>query len=84
MVPVEAMASGRPVIAYARGGALETVVSGSTGDFFSEQSVGAIVTAVQDFRDEDVDSQGIASHARQFGPSQFLQKMRVAIEQLIE
>jgi glycosyltransferase involved in cell wall biosynthesis len=82
MVPVEAMASGRPVIAYARGGALETVVSGSTGAFFAEQSVDAIATAVRGFQDRNVDPQSIASHARQFSPEQFLHKMRAAIDQL--
>jgi glycosyltransferase involved in cell wall biosynthesis len=42
IVPVEAMASGRPVIAYGRGGATETVVSNVSGIFFQEQTVEAI------------------------------------------
>ena len=37
IVPVEVMASGRPVIAYGRGGALDTVIPGKTGLLFSEQ-----------------------------------------------
>ncbi len=49
MVPVEAMASGRPVIALGRGGALETVVEGETGLFFHDQSVEALVDAVERF-----------------------------------
>jgi glycosyltransferase involved in cell wall biosynthesis len=83
MVPVEAMASGRPVIAYARGGALETVVSGLTGAFFEEQTVEAITAAVQSLQDKTVDSQGIAAHAQQFGRDQFLQRMRASIDQLM-
>jgi glycosyltransferase involved in cell wall biosynthesis len=83
MVPVEAMASGRPVLAYARGGALETVVPGSTGAFFAQQSEEAIIAAVQDFQDKDVDSQSIAAHARNFGRELFMQKMRTSIDHLI-
>jgi hypothetical protein len=43
MVPVEAMASGRPVIAYGRGGATETVAGGVSGVFFGEQSQGDLI-----------------------------------------
>ncbi|MBI5754984.1 glycosyltransferase [Candidatus Peregrinibacteria bacterium] len=39
IVPVEAMACGKPVLAYGKGGALETVLSGKTGEFFSEPTV---------------------------------------------
>jgi glycosyltransferase involved in cell wall biosynthesis len=46
IVPVEAMACGRPVIAYGRGGASETVVDGVTGLFFKEQTAEAVVEAV--------------------------------------
>jgi glycosyltransferase involved in cell wall biosynthesis len=82
MVPVEAMASGRPVLAYARGGALETVVAGVTGAFFAQQSEEAIIAAVQGFQDKDVDPQKIAAHARNFGRELFMQKMRMSIDQL--
>lgn len=49
IAPVEALACGTPVIAYGRGGALDTVVDGLTGLHFHEQSAGAIVEAVQRF-----------------------------------
>ncbi len=42
IVPVEAMARGRPVIAFGRGGATETVIEGVTGTFFHEQTVEAL------------------------------------------
>jgi glycosyltransferase involved in cell wall biosynthesis len=80
MVPVEAMASGRPVLALARGGALETVVKGLSGAFFAEQTVAAIVEAVEEFQSFKVDSQRIVSHASQFGRDQFVQKMRATID----
>ena len=47
---VEAQAAGCPVIAYGRGGALETVIDGITGVFFSEQSVESFIEALQRFR----------------------------------
>jgi glycosyltransferase involved in cell wall biosynthesis len=49
IVPLEVMASGRPVIAFAKGGALETVVDGSTGLFFHEQSTGSLIDAIGRF-----------------------------------
>ena len=49
LVPVETQASGRPVIAYAAGGALDTVVAGETGLFFTEQTVEALCDAVTRF-----------------------------------
>lgn len=83
MVPVEAMASGRPVVAYGRGGAVETVVSGLTGVFFAEQSVEAISSAVKRLATLPIDSEKIAEHAHQFGRGQFFQKMQVHIDQLL-
>jgi glycosyltransferase involved in cell wall biosynthesis len=49
IAPVEAQAAGRPVIAFAKGGALDTVIDGLTGLFFREQSVAALVDAVEKF-----------------------------------
>ena len=46
IVPVEAMAAGRPVIAYGRGGALDTVVSGVSGLFFEKQEKESLIEAV--------------------------------------
>ena len=67
MVPVEAMASGRPVIAFDRGGATETVAEGISGVFFAEQTVEAIVGAVKELDDVNFDPYRIAEHAHRFG-----------------
>jgi glycosyltransferase involved in cell wall biosynthesis len=83
MVPVEAMASGRPVIAFGKGGAVETVAAGTTGIFFNEQSVEAISAAIGSLADLPLDSAEIAKHAEQFGRAQFLQKMREHIDGLL-
>jgi glycosyltransferase involved in cell wall biosynthesis len=49
IVPVEAMASGRPVLAYGRGGVLDTIIPGRTGQFFDNQTADSLVAAVRDF-----------------------------------
>jgi glycosyltransferase involved in cell wall biosynthesis len=81
MVPVEAMASGRPVVAFGLGGATETVANGISGVFFAEQTVEAISSAVRSLAGIEIDSGKIAAHARQFGRDQFFQKMRTHIDQ---
>jgi glycosyltransferase involved in cell wall biosynthesis len=83
MVPVEAMASGRPVVAFGRGGATETVATGVSGVFFAEQSVEAISSAVRSLADIEIDPEKIAAHANQFGRDQFFQKMRTHIDGLL-
>jgi len=83
MVPVEAMASGRPVIAFGRGGATETVADGLSGVFFSEQTTDAISSAVKRLADLTIDSEKIAAHADQFGREQFFRKMRSHIDGLL-
>ena len=83
MVPVEAMASGRPVVAFGRGGAMETVANGISGVFFAEQSVAAISSAVGRLAGTEIDSEKIAAHSRQFGREQFFQKMRAHIDGLL-
>ena len=60
---MEAQASGRPVIAYGKGGALETVVEGKTGVFFEEQTVKSLKEAVDKFKKINFDKQEIRKHA---------------------
>jgi glycosyltransferase involved in cell wall biosynthesis len=83
MVPVEAMASGRPVVAFGQGGATETVAKGVSGVFFAEQTVEAISSAVRSLAGIEIDSEKIAAHASQFGRDQFFQKMRKHIDTLL-
>lgn len=77
IVPVESMASGRPVIALRRGGALDTVVDGVTGLFFDDQTADALIAAVERFEQGalQVDSRAIAEHARQFHRERFKEAM---------
>jgi glycosyltransferase involved in cell wall biosynthesis len=84
MVPVEAMASGRPVVAFGRGGATETVADGLSGVFFAEQTVEAISAAVARLANIEWDPQRIAAHAGQFGRQQFFQNVRGHIDSLLK
>ena len=74
--PVEAMAAGRPVIAYASGGTLETVVDGVTGRFFHEQSAAAVAVAIAESRGDTWDSAAIRVHAERFGRDRFMLRMQ--------
>jgi glycosyltransferase involved in cell wall biosynthesis len=83
MVPVEAMASGRPVIAFGRGGAVETVATGLSGVFFAEQTVESISLAVNELGKFEIDPAKIAAHAKRFGKDHFFRKMREHIDRLL-
>src|SRR2546430_1396441 len=83
MVPVEAMASGRPVVAFGRGGATETVAPGMSGIFFADQTVDAISSTVRRLDSMEIAPQKIVTHARQFGREQFFEKMRAHIDGLL-
>lgn len=80
IAPVQAMAAGRPVIAYAAGGALDTVVPG-TGTLFARQSVAAIIDAVKRFDTNSVDTNFLTAHARKFDTSVFKQRLSDFVEQ---
>ncbi|MFA6105482.1 MAG: glycosyltransferase [Patescibacteria group bacterium] len=71
ITPLEAMASGRPVIAYASGGATETVIPNETGIFFSEQSWESLFEAITHFDQNLWDSEKIRDHAAKFRTENF-------------
>jgi glycosyltransferase involved in cell wall biosynthesis len=71
IVPVEAMAAGKPVIAYARGGALETVREGTTGLFFQEQNAQCLQDAVNRLESTAFDPEAIIRHASFFSEEAF-------------
>ncbi len=83
IVPVEAMASGRPVIAYGRGGATETVLPNVSGILFDEQSVDALIDTVEGFRDPDFDPAAIVRHASGFSRDVFIAGLRAQIDLLM-
>jgi glycosyltransferase involved in cell wall biosynthesis len=81
IVPVEAMASGRPVIAYKRGGATESIVDGLTGVFFEKQTVEDILDAVERCEALRIDPQAIVAHAKNFSVDRFESQMKAFVEE---
>lgn len=82
LTPLEAMASGTPVLALGRGGATETVVTGVTGDFFAEQSVGSLVAALRRFRPQDYDPAALRARAEEFATDRFVGRLRQRVGEL--
>jgi glycosyltransferase involved in cell wall biosynthesis len=74
IVPVEAQASGRPVVAYGAGGALETVIPGRTGEFFHEPTVDSLTAVLSGFDDSRYSPTEMNANAKQFGESVFADK----------
>jgi glycosyltransferase involved in cell wall biosynthesis len=86
MVPVEVQAAGRPVIALAKGGALETVISDKTGMFFNQPTVDDLIQTIKRFESSDVDFSpaAISEHARQFSPQAFDRRFTEFVTRCVE
>lgn len=83
IVPLEAMACGRPVVAYGRGGALDTVADGVSGLFFGEQTADALLDAVSRAAAREWDSAAIRAHAETFGPERFASGVARVIRKVV-
>ncbi|PUE36085.1 glycosyl transferase [Limnohabitans sp. Jir72] len=94
IVPVEAQACGTPVIAFGRGGALETVVGWSsslgdnkvaTGTFFEDQTVHSLIQAVKQFEsiEADLSAATISRHAQSFSIDSFKRKFQCAVNEAL-
>lgn len=79
---VEAMASGRPVIAFRGGGALETINEGLTGEFFDEQTWESLAYAVLHFNPSNFDPDIIKAHAEQFNVDSFRERFEELVNRL--
>lgn len=85
LVPVEAMASGAPVIALKKGGSLETVLDGKTGILYEQDSPEGLMQAVEKFEREGVafDAQAIADHAKGFNRATFKQQFSELVHDVL-
>ena len=88
IVPVEAQACGRPVIAFAKGGALETVIDGKTGVFFEKQETTSVIEAIRKFETLDknnvFNSSEIAAHAQNFSSERFCEEIKMAVDEVLK
>jgi glycosyltransferase involved in cell wall biosynthesis len=84
IIPVEAQAAGRPVIAFGKGGALETVQDGKTGVFFSEQTDESLVEALDRFEKLEADgafkSETISAWAKKFSAERFRDEIKATVK----
>jgi glycosyltransferase involved in cell wall biosynthesis len=83
IVPVEAQACGRPVVALGRGGALETVIDGETGVLVPEPTVDAFAAALDRFARTQFDSARIRSNAERFSRERHLEQMKAVVEETV-
>ena len=81
LVPLEAAAAGRPTIAYGRGGALETIVPGVTGEYFDEPTPQSLAAAIAAFDDRRYDPQALRAHAERFAPQRFIERLRQIVNE---
>jgi glycosyltransferase involved in cell wall biosynthesis len=86
IAPVEAMSFGRPVIALRRGGAMETVIEGETGEFFDEPMIEVLADAVRRFQENEknYDPAKIRAQAEKFSKEKFVENIERVIEKMME
>jgi len=80
IVPVEAQACGRPVVALGRGGALDTVTDGETGVLFDETTVESLAAALTRAASTTWDSAKIRAHAERFSRSRFVSEIQHIVD----
>jgi glycosyltransferase involved in cell wall biosynthesis len=83
LVPLEANASGRPVIAFGRGGALETVLPGVTGELFGEPTPRSLADALLAFDPGRYDPAVLRAHAESFGAEPFRARFAALVEEIV-
>lgn len=85
ITPVEAMACGKPVLAYGKGGALETVVPGETGELFDDPTVEAMEDGLGRllYNEHFYSSRAIRKHAQQFSSELFKENFKKAVDMLV-
>jgi glycosyltransferase involved in cell wall biosynthesis len=84
LVPIEAAAAGCPVIAYRKGGSLETVKEGVTGIFFDEQNAESLSAAIRHFEKIETgfsNREAFTAHALRFSKESFKDRVWKALEE---
>ncbi len=81
MTPLEMNACGKPTIAFAAGGALDTVVDGKTGVLVGEQTVGAFARGIERCESLSFDPHVLREHAMTFSSKSFIEKLRAIVDE---
>jgi glycosyltransferase involved in cell wall biosynthesis len=81
IVPVEAQSCGTPVIAFGKGGVLETVIEGKTGVFFKEQTAQSLKEAILYFETQTFNPKEIREHALQFSKERFENEIKAFVDE---
>ncbi len=84
LAPVEAQACGKPVVAFAQGGALDTVDEGLTGVFFHAQTTESLNEAIEKCASTNWDRDAIRARAERFGIDRFRRELAASIERCME
>lgn len=84
ITPIEAMATGTPVIAYRAGGALDYVVEGRTGSFFEEQTVDSLIGAIREFSPSKYSPDDIKTYAEEFSNDNFRKSLSEVVETVLQ
>lgn len=79
IIPVEAQACGTPVIAYGKGGALETIIENKTGVFFEEQTSESLNQAIEKFEKMNFDPLRIRENALRFSEERFVEEIKTFV-----
>jgi len=82
IAPVEAMSAGTPVIAYKAGGALDYVIEGKTGQFFTQQTTESLAEAIQSFKSSRFSEQTIQQKAQEFSVESFHKNLLAELQSL--
>ncbi len=80
IAPLEAMACGRPVVAFRAGGAMETVVENKTGVFFDEPTTESLMDALKRVDDLPIHSERIRAHAETFDTKSFQHRLQAFVD----
>jgi glycosyltransferase involved in cell wall biosynthesis len=83
IVPVEAQACGRPVVAFGRGGALETVIPDDTGVLFPDATVASLAAALERVVARPFDTEVIRRHAEHFSRARHVAGLRAVIDETV-